>query len=161
MKKYTQEEMVAAFGSLVMWMRSQAQATAEMIESSGCYPLPGGKLPVDEVAGLLPELSDKQKQYVRDVADQSVDRFIQSLLAALSSLGTDIKLNAETSARIVMCLELIHGDSPKPYDLVVLNRGGTVPFSNNWGKWLNAAFKAKAGGTSECRPPHLFSDDGA
>lgn len=92
------------------------------------------------VASMPPE----QQQAACQLAEATVDRFIQLLLTMLSGTGVDQRLGSSHAARFKLDMEILDVQSEEIVGSETLNRGGQKFFADYWGRWMNRFSSTKS-----------------
>jgi len=130
------ETLVDVFGRYVMWLRdSSMQATRDLGESADSREKVRAvsREPWEELAKLSPD----ERAVVYDVAQATMDRFMQQLLAMLANQGTDQQLGNHHSVRFKIDLEICDVETAEVVESETINRGGRKYFGDYWGRWIN------------------------
>ncbi|MBI1321660.1 hypothetical protein GC170_00515 [bacterium] len=130
------EELVDVFGRYLFWLRNwSVSATQELAESEEARAKLGTiwRKKYDELAALTPE----QRGIAFEIAEASVDRFIQLFLTMMADMGTDQRLGRDHAIRFNLEMEICDVENGEVVDQETINRGGKKFFANYWGRWLN------------------------
>ncbi len=134
--KERHEELVELFGQYVMWLRNWTlSSTRSLVDSADLREKMGTILrrPYEEAA----KLSEEDRKRAIELADSTVDGFIELLLRVLAHVGGDFSLGPKHSVRYKLVMEILDKDAWEVVLEEIINRNGQRHFGDYWGRWLN------------------------
>jgi hypothetical protein len=134
--KKSHELLVTIFGQYVFWLRNWAiDASRELVESEEARQKLGtlrrGKY--EEIASFSP----KQREAACNLAQATVDRFIQLFLTMLSGTGVDQRVGKSHAVRFKLDMEILEVETEEVVVQETINRAGEKFFADYWSRWLN------------------------
>lgn len=134
--KQRHEVLVDVFGQYIMWLRNwTTKASGELVESEAARQRLGAirRRKYDAVAAMSPD----QRIAACELAEATVDRFIQLFLTLLAGTGVDQRLGRDHAVRLRLILEVLRVDSHEVVHEEIINRDGRKFFADYWGRWIN------------------------
>jgi hypothetical protein len=149
--KARHEMLVDVLGQYVLWLRNwsidssrKVIATADANERLGTVRWKR----YEGVAAMPPE----QQQAALQLAEATVDRFVQLFLTLLSGTGVDQRIGNDHAVRFKLDLEIVDVETENIVETATVNRGGQKFFADYWGRWLNRFSSMKSPNDSTISP---------
>ncbi len=130
------EVLVDVLGQYIIWLRnSSVDSSRHMISSPGAK----GKLGEIRWKGYegVANMPAEHQKAACELAEATVDRFIQLVLTMLSGTGVDQRLGSSHAVRLKLDMEILDVKSEEIVASDTLNRGGEKFFADYWGRWIN------------------------
>ena len=130
------EELVDVFGKFLIWQRNRTlDVVRRLVESSEARDQLGSlrRAPYDAVA----QLESTERSAVSDIAEETLNCFLERLLWALGDEGVDARFGSRHAYRFRLQLEIVDSQSGEIIEDRAINRGGKRFFGSNWGRWWN------------------------
>jgi hypothetical protein len=134
--KQRHETLVSIFGRYMIWLRNWAVgASRQLVESKEARDKLGTirRAKYDSVA----EFDPIQRDAACNLAEATVDRFIQLFLTMLSGTGVDQRLGENHAVRFKLDMEIMDLDTEEVVEQQTMNRATDKPFADYSGRWLN------------------------
>ncbi len=130
------ELLVDVLGQYLLWLRNRSVDSSRKVIETPDVKEKLGNIRWKRYEGVA-SMSSDQQQAACQLAEATVDRFIQLLLTMLSGTGVDQRLGSTYAIRFRLDIEVLDVESENVVVSETINRGGQKFFADYWGRWLN------------------------